>query len=186
MGTFILAFIGNSFVHSLSARGYARILPLAPVWRRRCLVLLYFTTIVSVVTLFGVLTIPDIIREGADFVSRLQSDNIWVVVLEKLRHGVGWVPRCRQSAARWLTCTRALLSKPDRQCSPLSSRCDLAAAATQGRRHGPAGATDAGRQRRRACAHQWIFFAGVLQLRAAQPLPFLESCCLRLAACALW
>ena len=29
------------------------------------------------------------IREGADFVSRLQSDNIWVVVLEKVRAGVG-------------------------------------------------------------------------------------------------
>ena len=64
-------------------------LPLSPAWRRRTAVLLYFTGIVSIVTLFGVLTIPDIIREGADFVSRLQSDNIWVVVLEKLRHGIG-------------------------------------------------------------------------------------------------
>ena len=52
-------------------------------------VLLYFAAIVSCVTLFGVLTIPDIIRESADFVTRLQSDSIWVVVLEKLRHGLG-------------------------------------------------------------------------------------------------
>ena len=36
-------------------------------------------------------TIPDIIRESADFVSRLQSDSIWTVVLEKVRHGVGCV-----------------------------------------------------------------------------------------------
>ena len=28
-------------------------------------------------------------RESADFVSRLQSDSIWVVVLEKLRQGLG-------------------------------------------------------------------------------------------------
>lgn len=45
--------------------------------------------IVSVLTLFGVLTIPDIIRESSDFVQRLKSENVWVVVLEKLRHGVG-------------------------------------------------------------------------------------------------
>ena len=98
MGTFILAFIGNSFVHS--ARQSAGVLPLSPTWRRRSLVLLYFTMIVSIVTLFGVLTIPDIIREGADFVSRLQSDNIWVIVLEKLRHGVGRAlrPACAAQA----------------------------------------------------------------------------------------
>lgn len=52
-------------------------------------VLLYFTIIVSVVSLFGVLTAPDIIREGSDFVTRLKSDNVWVVVLEKMRHGLG-------------------------------------------------------------------------------------------------
>ena len=51
--------------------------------------LAYFTAIVSCVTLFGVMTIPDIIRESADFVTRLQSDSIWVVVLEKIRHGLG-------------------------------------------------------------------------------------------------
>ena len=53
-------------------------------------VLAYFTAIVSCVTLFGVMTIPDIIRESADFVTRLQSDSIWVVVLEKIRHGLGY------------------------------------------------------------------------------------------------
>jgi hypothetical protein len=30
------------------------------------------------VRLFGVMTIPDIAREGADFVNRLKSDNVWV------------------------------------------------------------------------------------------------------------
>lgn len=57
--------------------------------RRRLLVLLYFSGIVSVVFLFGVMTIPDIIREGADFVRRLKSENVWVVVLEKMRNGLG-------------------------------------------------------------------------------------------------
>ena len=48
----------------------------------------------SVLTLFGVMTIPDIVREGGDFVQRLKSENAWVVVLEKLRHGIG----CASSA----------------------------------------------------------------------------------------
>jgi hypothetical protein len=29
-------------------------------------------------SLFGVLTIPDIAREAADFINRLKSDNVWV------------------------------------------------------------------------------------------------------------
>lgn len=52
-------------------------------------VLLYFLIIVCVVSLFGLLTAPDIIREASDFVTRLKSDNVWVVVLEKMRHGLG-------------------------------------------------------------------------------------------------
>ncbi|CAL5219585.1 g1445 [Coccomyxa viridis] len=88
MGTFILSFIGNGFVKSAQR---ARLFPpqISPQIRRKILVLVYFTAIVSCVTLFGVMTIPDIIRESADFVTRLQSDSIWVVVLEKIRHGLG-------------------------------------------------------------------------------------------------
>lgn len=33
--------------------------------------------------------VPDIAAEGADFVRRLQSDNIWVVLVEKMRKGLG-------------------------------------------------------------------------------------------------
>lgn len=29
------------------------------------------------------------VREGADFVGRLQTENLWVVVLEKMRKGLG-------------------------------------------------------------------------------------------------
>jgi predicted PurR-regulated permease PerM len=57
--------------------------------RRRLLVIAYYTAIVSLFTLFGVLIIPDVVREGADFVSRLQTENLWVVVLEKMRKGLG-------------------------------------------------------------------------------------------------
>ncbi|KAL0053682.1 hypothetical protein WJX82_009254 [Trebouxia sp. C0006] len=35
------------------------------------------------------MTIPDIVREGTDFVRRLKSENAWVVVLEKMRNGLG-------------------------------------------------------------------------------------------------
>jgi len=41
----------------------------------------YFSLIVAACALFGVMTIPDIVREGADFVQRLKSDSIWVVVV---------------------------------------------------------------------------------------------------------
>jgi hypothetical protein len=90
MGTFVLSFIGNSFVE-----GAHRLPTLSPLkkfsekWQRRTLVLIFYAIIVSTVIIFGSMTIPNLIREGADFVSRLQSDNIWVVVLEKLRHGLG-------------------------------------------------------------------------------------------------
>lgn len=87
MGTFVLAFVGNSFVRSAQQSTLLR--PLSAQWRRRSLVLTYFTIILGVVTLLGVATVPDILREGGDFVSRLQNDNIWVVVLEKARHGLG-------------------------------------------------------------------------------------------------
>ena len=87
MGTFILAFVGNSFVRS--AQQTRLLSPFSPKSRRRALVLTYFTFILGVVTMLGVATMPDIIREGADFITRLQSDNIWVVVLEKARNGLG-------------------------------------------------------------------------------------------------
>ena len=57
--------------------------------RRRLLVIAYYMAIVSLLTLFGVLIVPDVVREGADFVSRLQTENLWVVVLEKMRKGLG-------------------------------------------------------------------------------------------------
>lgn len=87
MGTFLLAFIGNGFVESAQDSIFLR--PLSERWRRRLLVTTFFLLIVSVLILLGVLTIPNIVREGADFVQRLKSDNIWVVVLEKMRHGLG-------------------------------------------------------------------------------------------------
>jgi len=37
----------------------------------------------------GAVTIPGIVKEGIDFVNRLQNENIWIVVLEKMRNGLG-------------------------------------------------------------------------------------------------
>jgi hypothetical protein len=45
-------------------------------------------------TVFGVLTIPYIVREGADFVHRLQAENIWCVLLaDNLVHLVACIER---------------------------------------------------------------------------------------------
>ncbi|MEW5307469.1 MAG: hypothetical protein WDW36_009864 [Sanguina aurantia] len=90
MGVFILSFIGGSFTNSLLRNSKAvGLISKDPAVQRRALVLFYFSSIVALVTLFGVLTIPDIAREGADFVGRLQNDNIWVVLVDKMRHGLG-------------------------------------------------------------------------------------------------
>ncbi|CAD7705026.1 unnamed protein product [Ostreobium quekettii] len=87
MGTFLISAIGNSLVDSEEANSLLGFVP--PGARRRVLVLIFFTLIVALLTLLGAVTIPDIVREGADFVQRLQNDNIWVVVLEKMRAGLG-------------------------------------------------------------------------------------------------
>ncbi|GAB4823028.1 hypothetical protein N2152v2_010074 [Parachlorella kessleri] len=87
MGTFILSFIGNGFVES--AQSSPLLTRFSPQARRRLLVLLFYSAIISLFVLFGVLIIPDVVREGADFVSRLQTENLWVVVLEKSRQGLG-------------------------------------------------------------------------------------------------
>ncbi|KAI7837146.1 hypothetical protein COHA_009023 [Chlorella ohadii] len=87
MGTFIVSFVGNGFVQS--AQDWLPLRRFSPQTRRRLLVCAYYTAIVSLFTLFGVLIIPDVVREGADFVSRLQTENLWVVVLEKMRKGLG-------------------------------------------------------------------------------------------------
>jgi hypothetical protein len=82
MGTFVVSFIGVGFVNSAMSSPVLRG-RLSPVARRRAFVLAFFGVIVCAVAAFGVGTIPDLVREGADFVRRLKSDNIWVVVLEK-------------------------------------------------------------------------------------------------------
>lgn len=89
LGTFIVAFIGNSFVDGAVNSSITQSVFPAPAVRRQALVLTYFSMILGLFTLLGVLTIPDIAREGAEFVTRLQSDNIWVILVEKMRRGVG-------------------------------------------------------------------------------------------------
>lgn len=94
MGTFIVSFIGNSFVKS--AQNTPLLRRLSPVTRRHVLVIAYFVAIISIFTLFGFLIIPDVVREGFDFVNRLQTENLWVIVLEKMRAGLGCAgPRAR-------------------------------------------------------------------------------------------
>lgn len=77
MGTFILTFIGRSYsVWMEEHKQFARLLPHRES-RRKMLVIGYFVTIGLIITVFGVLTIPYIVREGADFIHRLQAENIW-------------------------------------------------------------------------------------------------------------
>ena len=89
MGTFIVSFIGHSFIAGALDTQPLRWLSPDRDKQRRILVVAFFTIIIAFITLFGVLTIPDIAREGADFVNRLKSDNVWVVLVEKMRTGLG-------------------------------------------------------------------------------------------------
>eukprot|EP00210_Caulerpa_lentillifera_P000413 g401.t1 len=87
MGTFVISAIGNNFADSESVTSLFSSIP--SKFRRRVLTLVYFSCIVSLLTLFGSVTIPGLVKEGIDFVNRLQNENIWIVVLEKMRNGLG-------------------------------------------------------------------------------------------------
>jgi energy-coupling factor transporter transmembrane protein EcfT len=81
MGTFVLTFVGRSFTVWLQENnGFAQIIPERDL-RRKLLVIGYFISIALIIGVFGVLTIPYIVREGADFISRLQAENIWYEAL---------------------------------------------------------------------------------------------------------
>lgn len=87
IGSFILCFLGNSIID------WAQRLPamerVPSGMRRKLLVVSYFSFIVLLVVGFGCLTVPNVLREGTDFISRLQNENMWVVVTDKMRQGLG-------------------------------------------------------------------------------------------------
>eukprot|EP00892_Ulva_mutabilis_P011331 jgi/Ulvmu1/8570/UM045_0012.1 len=89
MGTFVLTFIGRSLSMWVEEAQQLAKMVRKHDTRRKMMVIAYFVTIALIIGVFGVLTIPYIVREGADFISRLQAENIWVVVLEKMRMGLG-------------------------------------------------------------------------------------------------
>lgn len=60
MGTFVVSFVGNGFV--ASGQAWPLLNRFTPQKRRRLLVTAYYTAIVSLFTLFGVLIIPDVVR----------------------------------------------------------------------------------------------------------------------------
>lgn len=84
--TFILSYLGNSLVDA----GAARMPPQVGVMKtRRLLAVCMYALIILAVVGFGLLTIPSIMREGADLVSRIQAENPYVLLGEKLRLALG-------------------------------------------------------------------------------------------------
>eukprot|EP00239_Pterosperma_sp_CCMP1384_P012388 CAMPEP_0197865656 /NCGR_PEP_ID=MMETSP1438-20131217/43788_1 /TAXON_ID=1461541 /ORGANISM="Pterosperma sp., Strain CCMP1384" /LENGTH=520 /DNA_ID=CAMNT_0043484149 /DNA_START=561 /DNA_END=2123 /DNA_ORIENTATION=+ len=57
--------------------------------RRRLLTVCFFAVIILLVAGFGLLTVPTITREAADLVSRIQSENPYVLVGDKLKAIMG-------------------------------------------------------------------------------------------------
>ena len=78
--TFILAFIGNSVINIANTR-----------WpgRRRLLTVVWFGVIILALAGFGLVTIPSITREGAELVHRIQSENPYVLLGDKMRSFLG-------------------------------------------------------------------------------------------------
>lgn len=87
IGSFILCFLGNSIIDWAQTLPAIRRVP--PSMRRKLLVVSYFSLIVLLVVGFGCLTVPNVLREGTDFISRLQNENMWIVVTDKMRQGLG-------------------------------------------------------------------------------------------------
>ena len=79
MGVFILAFVGRSLTVWVQThpRINAMTLTRTEDGRRRELAMIYLMLILGLLATFGLLTIPYIVREGADFIGRLQAENIW-------------------------------------------------------------------------------------------------------------
>ena len=76
--------------------------------------MVYFTAILAVLGLFGIVTIPAIVSEGTDFMHRLQQENAWSVILKDVREGLGYVLRFSlQFTLAWLpayACAHAWLT----------------------------------------------------------------------------
>jgi len=79
--TFMMTYFANVAVTFTSKR--------IPNADRRLLACLYFALIVSLVTGFGLLTIPTMVREAADLVTRIQSENPYVLMGNKVREALG-------------------------------------------------------------------------------------------------
>ena len=133
MGTFVVSFVGNGIVRSAqSTRLFSRLVKGTRL-RRRVLVAGYFSLIVAACALFGVMTIPDIVREGADFVQRLKSDSIWVVVVSFFLFFLGLEERKKkektQNSSLWLSLKLdsplllSPLSLPKKQSNNSSRKC---------------------------------------------------------------
>lgn len=76
-GTFVLSYIGCSVTYAEDE-----------VSRKRR-VLAWFAFIVLLITLFGLLTVPAVTREGAELAVRLQSENPYSVLVTKLQSLLG-------------------------------------------------------------------------------------------------
>jgi len=96
IGTFILSYLGNSVVEWAQRRW-----PDTYVHKRSALVSAYFLLIIVVLVGFGILTLPSLVREASDFISRLENEDIYVVVSQKMRLGLG-EPLCN-ALERFLT-----------------------------------------------------------------------------------
>jgi predicted PurR-regulated permease PerM len=78
--TFILSFIGNSVINVGATRWPSR---------RRLLTFVWFSIIIMALAGFGLITIPSITREGAELVHRIQSENPYVLLGDKMRSLLG-------------------------------------------------------------------------------------------------
>lgn len=82
LGTFILGYVANSVVKSVQKFTHNR----AP---RRLIVGIFYTFIITAISVFSLMTIPTVVRESQYFISTLQSENPYVYVANSLRKALG-------------------------------------------------------------------------------------------------
>lgn len=82
VGTFILGYVANSVVVWVSSKSNGKV-------PRRAVVGIFYTFIISAISVFSLMTIPTVVRESQYFISTLQSENPYVYVANSLRKTLG-------------------------------------------------------------------------------------------------
>lgn len=82
LGTFIVGYVANSVVRWISRISKGSI-------PRRAIVAFFYTSVITAITAFSLVTVPTVVRESQYFVRTLQSENPYVIAANVMRRTLG-------------------------------------------------------------------------------------------------